>query len=87
MGLVAAKPSSVAREFTRLGITHVAFGGFSDANCQTASLLQVKSAYPDAFQPERIFGRFALERFTPPDSVTLANPHVADEEPALCYGA
>lgn len=84
MGMVAGKPSSVARELARRGITHVAFGGFSNANCLTSSLRKVKSAYPDAFEPERTFGRFALERFTPPDSAMLANPRVEDAEPLLC---
>jgi hypothetical protein len=81
MGLINASPSTVARELARQRITHVTFGGFSAAGCQAASQLYVKAAYPSSFQHVRTFGRFTLERFTPPDSATLRNPRVADVEP------
>lgn len=82
MGLVTARPSAVLRELERQHVTHVSFGSFTAAGCGAASLQYAKTAYPDAFEHVATFGRFSLERFTPPDSAALSSPRVADENPA-----
>jgi hypothetical protein len=82
MGLVTARPSAVLRELERQQVTHVSFGSFTAAGCGAASLQYSRAAYPDAFEPVATFGRFSLERFTPPDSAALSSPRVADENPA-----
>ena len=81
MGLITARPGRIALELTRQGITHVTFGAFEATSCDPASLLNVKAAYPGAFQHVATFGRFTIERFTPPDESVLEHPLVPDVDP------
>lgn len=81
MGLVTARPGRVAQELTRQGITHVTFGEFEPTTCGPASLLNVKAAYPRSFQRVATFGRFTIERFTPPDDREIEHPLVPDVDP------
>lgn len=88
MGLFPGTPRAIISELHAKHISHIVVGEFGSPTCGNMSMAGSVEAYPSAFEPVVTFGRFALYKFTAPDSTQMGASALDDDPERLdvCVG-